>query len=159
MNCPEPKSVCNIQVFLSFANFYQRFIQGFSKIAGPLISMLKTLSPTGSSTILQSIDVGDKDEFGNIDGNETNLLNSSASTKSTVAGYLTSESAKKGGGNIKKYVKAARGFYYLIPATKKAFNHLWHTFTQMFILQHFDPEWHIRIETDASGYAMSGVLN
>ena len=38
----EPKSVCNIQVFLGFANFYWRFIQGFSKIAAPLTSMLKT---------------------------------------------------------------------------------------------------------------------
>ena len=39
---PEPKSVCNIQVFLGFANFYRRFIQGFSRIAAPLTSMLKT---------------------------------------------------------------------------------------------------------------------
>ena len=42
---PELKSVRNIQVFLGFANFYQQFIQGFSKIATPLTSMLKT---TGS---------------------------------------------------------------------------------------------------------------
>ena len=42
---PELKSVCNIQVFLGFANFYRQFIQGFSKITAPLISMLKT---TGS---------------------------------------------------------------------------------------------------------------
>ena len=33
---PEPKSVRNIQVFLGFANFYWRFIQGFSKIIAPL---------------------------------------------------------------------------------------------------------------------------
>ena len=38
---PEPKSVYNIQVFLGFANFYRRFIQGFSRIAAPLTSMLK----------------------------------------------------------------------------------------------------------------------
>ena len=37
---PELKSVCNIQVFLSFANFYWQFIQGFSKIAALLISIL-----------------------------------------------------------------------------------------------------------------------
>ena len=42
---PESKSVRNFQIFLGFANFYKRFIQGFSKIATPLISMLKT---TGS---------------------------------------------------------------------------------------------------------------
>ena len=39
---PEPKSVWDIQVFIRFANFYRRFIQGFSKIAAPLTSMLKT---------------------------------------------------------------------------------------------------------------------
>ena len=39
---PEPKSVCDIQVFRGFANFYWRFIHGFSRIAAPLISMLKT---------------------------------------------------------------------------------------------------------------------
>ena len=41
-NWPEPKSVRDIQVFIGFANFYRRFIQGFSKIAAPLTSMLKT---------------------------------------------------------------------------------------------------------------------
>ena len=30
---PKPKLVQDIQVFLSFANFYQQFIHGFSKIA------------------------------------------------------------------------------------------------------------------------------
>ena len=40
---PEPKSVRDIQVFLGFANFYRRFIKGFSKIAAPLMSMLKTI--------------------------------------------------------------------------------------------------------------------
>ena len=45
----EPKSVRDIQVFLGFANFYRRFIKGFSKIAAPLTSMLKTTaaSPEG----------------------------------------------------------------------------------------------------------------
>lgn len=39
---PEPKSVRGIQVFIGLANFYWRFIQGFSKITAPLTSMLKT---------------------------------------------------------------------------------------------------------------------
>ena len=45
-NWPEPTSVRDIQVFIGFANFYRRFIQGFSRIAAPLTSLLKT---TGSS--------------------------------------------------------------------------------------------------------------
>ena len=45
-NWPEPKSVRDIQVFIGFANFYRRFIRGFSRIAAPLTSIFKT---TGSS--------------------------------------------------------------------------------------------------------------
>ena len=39
---PELKSIRDIQVFIRFANFYRRFIQGFSKITALLISILKT---------------------------------------------------------------------------------------------------------------------
>ena len=43
---PKPKLIRDIQVFLGNVNFYQRFIQGFSRIAAPLISMLKTTAGT-----------------------------------------------------------------------------------------------------------------
>ena len=46
---PEPKSVWDIQVFLGFTNFYRRFIQGFSRIAAPLTSMLKTTNEPAPS--------------------------------------------------------------------------------------------------------------
>ena len=32
-------------------------------------------------------------------------------------------------------------------------------FTKALILQYFDPECHIRIETDASGYTIGGILS
>ena len=41
---PKPQSVRDIQVFLGFANFYQRFIQKFSRLTTPVTSMLKTAS-------------------------------------------------------------------------------------------------------------------
>ena len=91
--------------------------------------MLRTSSPTGSSIILQSIDVADEDEVGKSGSNKTNLSNPFTSTRSIRAGDPTSGGAKRGGGNTKKGVKAARGYDYLIPATKKAFNHLQHAFT------------------------------
>ena len=48
---------------------------------------------------------------------------------------------------------------FLTPDAKKAFNHLRLVFIKALILQHFDLESHIRIETDASSYAISGVLS
>jgi transposase InsO family protein len=38
---PEPTSFKDLQVFLGFANFYRRFIEGYSRIAQPLTGMLK----------------------------------------------------------------------------------------------------------------------
>ena len=55
---PEPKLVWDIQVFLDFTNFYKQFIQGFSRIAAPLISILKKYTPSEKST-------SDKLEIGN----------------------------------------------------------------------------------------------
>ena len=46
-NWLELKSVYDIQVFLGFPNFYQYFIQGFSKIAWPLTLMLRIISLIG----------------------------------------------------------------------------------------------------------------
>ena len=38
---PEPCTYREVQVFLGFANFYRRFIANYSKIAVPLMAMLK----------------------------------------------------------------------------------------------------------------------
>ena len=38
---PEPKSFHDLQVFLGFANFYRRFIEGYSRVVKPLTDMLK----------------------------------------------------------------------------------------------------------------------
>ena len=47
---PKSKSVRDIQDVLEFAYIYRRFIQGFSQIAAPLTSMLKTSGSTESTT-------------------------------------------------------------------------------------------------------------
>src|SRR5579859_5624786 len=38
---PVPKSVHDVRVFLSLANFYRRFILNFNKLAGPMTALLK----------------------------------------------------------------------------------------------------------------------
>ena len=40
-NWTKSTSIREIQVFIGFANFYQHFIQGFSRIAAPLTLLLK----------------------------------------------------------------------------------------------------------------------
>ena len=48
---------------------------------------------------------------------------------------------------------------FLTSNAREAFNQLRQAFTEAPILRHFDPECHIRIEIDASGYAIGGVLS
>jgi hypothetical protein len=43
LDWPIPKNFRNIQVFISFANFYRRFILRFSKIIYPLTNMLVSM--------------------------------------------------------------------------------------------------------------------
>ncbi len=44
INWPCPKNLKELQCFLGFANFYRRFIRGFSSVAAPLTSMTKRVS-------------------------------------------------------------------------------------------------------------------
>ena len=48
---------------------------------------------------------------------------------------------------------------FLIFGAKEAFNQLWQAFIEALILQYFDPECHIRIETNSSGYVIGRVLS
>ena len=65
---PEPKLIRDIQVFIGFANFYRRFIQGFSKIAALLTSMLK-ISPQPAGALTATA-VDDSEVVGSNDRNE-----------------------------------------------------------------------------------------
>ena len=47
-------NVKDVQSFLSFANFYQRFIYGYSKLASPLICLIKKDVPFEWTTECQS---------------------------------------------------------------------------------------------------------
>jgi len=97
---PWPKSFWEVQVFLSFANFYYCFIYQYSRIATPLSALLK---------------------------------------------------------GIEKGVKT--GLFIWTDDAETAFCRLHKAFTTAPILRHFDPFLHIRVEIDASRYAVAGILN
>ena len=89
-NWTEPKSVRDIQVFLGFANFYWRFIQDLSKIAGPLTSMLRTtrLAEHSSLSMPEDAEVG---SVGGGDCEDETVERSPLTSKNSngATGYLT----------------------------------------------------------------------
>ena len=196
---PEPKSVRDIQVFLGFANFYRRFIQGFSRIAAPLTSMLKTTgSPDkpapsrndGSRSASSRNDDsrpasgrndgdGEVDGFG-VGGNGVEHAKKSGKSKSekTSKSRKLSKSGKSKGRKMSKSWNLAKsgkkssksedstnsdapedGPKFLTSNARTTFNGLRLAFTEASILWHFDPEYHIWIETDVLDYAIAGVLS
>ena len=62
-------------------------------------------------------------------------------------------------GNSPNFGATKSGPSFLTHKTRSAFNRLWLTFIKAPILWYFDPECHIWIKTDASGYAIDGVLS
>ena len=129
-NWPEPTSVRDIQVFIGFANFYRRFIRGFSRIAAPLTSMLKT---TRSSETLapRAFKASNNEvvEGGGSRADET-IVNLSKNEKSRKSTRVP---------NIEAMVKPN----FLTPDAKKVFNYLRLAFIEAPILRHFDLESHI----------------
>ena len=105
-NWPEPKSVRDIQVFIGFANFYRRFIRGFSKIAAPLTSMLKT---TGSSDSAPRLGADDDKVVGG--GGKAEDQNLSKSKKSKNVKF-----------EVQTHLGAIREPIFLTPDAREAFN-------------------------------------
>ena len=156
INWPELKSICDIQVFLGFANFHCCFIQDFSKIAVLLISMLR-ISPTPISATQKLIDLVDEFGRGDCDKNEEKKT-FALIKRPTRADYLSSNHVSY---VVRNFVSnsAKNVSNYLIPDTKKTFDQLRQIFTKAPMLQHFDLEQYIQVETDVSGYAIGGLLS
>ena len=87
------------------------------------------------------------DEFGGDDCGK-NKAKTSASTKGpNRADYLFSDHVSHAVGN------------YLTPDAKNTFDQLRQAFTKAPILQHFDSEQYIQVETDVSRHTIGGVLS
>ena len=157
---PEPQSVRHIQVFLGFANFYRRFIQGFIQIAAPLISMLKTSRSNEPSTQPGEGAVG---VSGDSRAGRDGIDRSGIDDVEVDGGEVEVDEVGKKGRKTSKSKKSSKsktvGSDFLTPGAKLAFTELRQAFLKAPILHHFDPERHIRIETDVSGYAIGGVLS
>ena len=87
------------------------------------------------------------DEFGGGDRGENEARTPALTKGPTRADYPSSDHVSHAVSN------------YLTPAAKKAFDQLCQAFTEAPIFQHFNPEQYIRVETDASGYSIGGVLS
>jgi hypothetical protein len=119
---PEPICVRDVQVFLGFANFYRRFIKGYSRICIPLTELTKG-------------------EEAHKKGPKSRNLR------------LRSRSPR----NRRKMFKKQSQFVFTQQA-RNAVDTLKKAFTSAPILRHFDPALRIRIEADASGFAIAAIL-
>ena len=149
---PEPQLVKDIQVFLGFANFYKRFIKNFSKIVAALTSMLWTTNKTTSNKFQSNRDK-DQDALG-------------ARSAGGAGGVGKTDGLGRDNedlSNSRKLKKRSKsnptGTDFLTSGAKKIIIYLQKAFTEVLILRYFDPKCYIQIETDASGYAIDGVLS
>ena len=72
---------------------------------------------------------------------------------------LKSKKSKNAKSKIQMRLGAMGKPIFLTSNAREAFNQLRQVFTKALILQHFDPECHIRTETDTSSYAIGEVLS
>ena len=123
--------------------------------------MLKTTGSTGSAA-------NPKEPEGEVDGNSvagdsiigdgeaTNPIKRKNQAKTTKSKILVKSKSHDFPPNSRNR-EAGTGFF--TPEARLAFTQLKQAFVKAPILHYFDPESHIRIETDATGYAIGGILN
>ena len=96
-------------------------------------------------------------EFSGLHWSKSQKSKSEKTSKSRNSAKSRKKLSKSG--NSTNFDATEDGPKFLTPDARTAFNRLRLAFTEAPILRHFDPECHIRIETDALGYAIGGVLS
>ena len=91
------------------------------------------------------------------DGSESELDESGMDNVEVDDGEVGNNKIGKKGRNLSKSKKTELGF--LISGARMAFTKLRQAFIKTSILYHCDQKRHIRVETDALGYAIGGVLS
>ena len=128
--------------------------------------MLKTAVPSERSS---SEETGDGKGGDGLDSGSVKIARKSGKSKrqktfksqKSAKSWKSSKSRKdlSKSGNSPNFGATETRPSFLTPKARSAFNHLRLTFTEALILQYFNPECHIRIETDALGYAIGDVLS
>lgn len=135
---PEPENLWEILMFTGFANFYQRFIEGYSCIT-LLLTELTREEKRGETEVLPKDALHTKKE------------------KQPQRSHSPNKMVKK---EAKKRHNTFLDRKFKLPEkAREAFNKLKKAFTEAPLLWHFDPRLKIRVETDASGYAISGIIS
>ena len=86
-------------------------------------------------------------------------LPATAVDDSEVVGSSRENEGKSAKSDFIKPVRGAEEPSFLTPEARRAFIQLRQAFTEAPIFRYFNPERHIRIETDASSYAIDGILS
>ena len=130
-------------------------MQGFSRIAASLTSMLRMSStPTSATQTLINL----VDEFDAGDCGENEVRTSASIKEPTRADYLSSNHVSHAVSNIVNNFAKNVSNYPTLDA-KKAFNQLRQVFTKVPSLQNFDLEQYIRVKIDATGHVIGRVLS
>ena len=142
-------------MFLELANFYRQFIQEFSQIGVPLTLILKTSKSTKSK--IRPGKGGVEIDNSKAGRKEKKLDRSELYGSEVDSGEVGDNEVVKKGQNLSKSKKTESGFF--TSGVRKAFTKLRQAFIKASILYHFDPERHIWVETDVSGYAIGRIFN
>ena len=138
-----------------------RFIQGFSWIVAPLTSILKALSTESAEPRKDGVGVGGDSKAGR---DKSEIDRSGMDDVEVDGGEVGDDEVEKKGRktskfkNLSKSIKTVRSDF-LTPRARLPFIKLRQAFVKTPILYHFNPERHIRVETDTSGYAIGEVLS
>jgi hypothetical protein len=142
-----PRSVKHVQQFLGFANFYRRFIEGFSKVARPLTELTKKEKHVQNAKNAKNVQ------------NAQNVQNAkNAKNAQNVQNAKNAKNAQNAQ-NAKNAKNERNADFVWTEECQQAFDRLKALFIEAPILVHFHPEKPTVVETDASDFALGAVLS
>ena len=135
-------------------NFYRRFIEGYSHITHPLTELLETSGKEGENRDGQS-----QPARQGLPSRAREVKHTGPSEETPEGEGVTPLTARMERTQKRKHRQNAKGPPFVwTDAAEKAFNWIKKSFAGAGILAHFDPHKRIRLETDASKFAIAAIL-